>query len=90
MSWATHNPEAYDKLQVSAIRKFLVNLYVEVWGFDQDNNLWSDIEEIVIPNIAHMLFHEAPGVADSILQEGGYKLIDESEYFDQFADVDPF
>ncbi len=77
MSWAAHNPEAWEKLERDAAGRWLTNLYVEV------NNQSPD--EDTIAGIADALQGEQPDVFCAIMDAGAEKEVDESERFESFV-----
>jgi hypothetical protein len=80
MSWAAHNPEAYDELTRSAAARWLANQWLQVHGEPSP-----DVEEDFLPKLVEMLQGEHREVFDAMLKAGAALEVDESEYFDRLV-----
>ncbi len=85
MSFGSENPEIWDELQTSAIRRWLVGQYALVHGDDDFKLKGVDVEEGIFGRMAEVFFQEHPAVRDAILAAGAEKLVDFSEYIDKFV-----
>lgn len=80
MSWAAHNPEAYEELERNAVTRWLANQWFQV-----HNEPSPDVEEEFLPNLVDLLQGEQREVFDAMLKAGAALEVDESEYFDRFV-----
>ncbi len=80
MSWAAHNPEAYEELQRNAAARWLAAQWALFHGEPA-----ADVEEAFLPKLVEMLQAEQGDVFSAVLTAGADREVDESEYFDRFV-----
>lgn len=80
MSWAAHNPEAYEELERNAAVRWLTGQWQQMY-----NEVPRSVEEEFLPDLVELLQFEQSKIFAAMMDAGAASLVDFSEYAEKFV-----